>query len=792
MNRPEKDFTEQQTATRAEMLEVAIAYAKRGLWIFPARVGPGEKKSYKSLKYSNGRRWGMTRDPDEITADFRHWPKANIGIPTGPINDLFVLDIDTIAGGHKSDGFASLAALEQQHGPLPETTTAESPSGSRHFYFAWPPTGIIKLSEGKLGPGIDVRGEGGMVIVPPSIKPGAGSYKWIKKCDKLASAPPWLLDLVVDHSTPEDRSDNVAEASIEKVAAALAIIPNDDVGWSEWNTVGMAAWAASSGHPAGYEAFDKWSRQCIAKYNEKDVRDTWFKRFAKSPPTSVGFGKLWYLADQESPGWLAVFDEEHLPPEEQGSGSHGDEPPPDDGKQPEGVALEDFVAYLPLHSYIFIPTREPWPASSVNAVIPPVPLLKNDGSQQRTNKGVGKVTQASTWLDRNKPVAQMTWAPGEQMLIKDRLVSDGGWFEREGVTCFNLYRPPTIVHGDPAAAVRWLDHIRKVYPADADHIINFLAQRVQSPQIKINHALLLGGEQGIGKDTLLEPVKHAVGPWNFAEVSPGNMTGRFNGHLKSVILRISEVRDLGDVNRYSFYEHMKTITAAPPDVLRVDEKNLREHAVFNVTGVIFTTNHKTDGIYLPRDDRRTYVAWSTCVKEDFPNPYWDDLWHWYEHENGLQSVAAYLAALDIGEFNPKAPPLKTEAFWAIVDSNVAPEESELADVLDMLNSPSAVTLEQLEKQASGLSGGLSGWLEDRKNRRAIPHQLERCGYVPIRNPDAVNGMWRISVRQYSGNKWQVTTVRQAIYAKSNLALRAQIVAARELIQAAAETANANP
>jgi hypothetical protein len=57
----------------------------------------------------------------------------------------------------------------------------------------------------------------------------------------------------------------------------------------------------------------------------------------------------------------------------------------------------------------------------------------------------------------------------------------------------------------------------------------WLAHRVQQPQEKINHALVLGGPQGIGKDSLLEPVKRAVGPWNVAEVSPQHVLGRFNG-----------------------------------------------------------------------------------------------------------------------------------------------------------------------------------------------------------------------------------------------------------------------
>jgi hypothetical protein len=201
----------------------------------------------------------------------------------------------------------------------------------------------------------------------------------------------------------------------------------------------------------------------------------------------------------------------------------------------------------------------------------------------------------------------MTWAPGDPTLITNRLIAEGGWFPRRGARVFNLYRPPTLVFKS-GPVEPWLDHLAMVFPGDVDHIITWLAHRVQRPAEKINHALMLGGAQGVGKDTLLEPVKHAVGPWNFIEVAPRHMLGRFNGFVKAVILRINEARDLGDIDRYAFYDHMKAYTAAPPDVLRVDEKNLREYAVPNVLGAIITTNHKTNGVYLPPDDRRHYVG----------------------------------------------------------------------------------------------------------------------------------------------------------------------------------------
>ena len=120
-------------------------------------------------------------------------------------------------------------------------------------------------------------------------------------------------------------------------------------------------------------------------------------------------------------------------------------------------------------------------------------------------KGDDITIKASIWIDKNQPVEQMTWAPGMPMIIADRLIANGGWIERKGVSCFNLYRPPTIKLGDASKAGPWLEHVRKIYPDDADHIIKWFASRVQHPEVKINHALVLGSnDHGIGKDTILE------------------------------------------------------------------------------------------------------------------------------------------------------------------------------------------------------------------------------------------------------------------------------------------------
>jgi len=421
---------------------------------------------------------------------------------------------------------------------------------------------------------------------------------------------------------------------------------------------------------------------------------------------------------------------------------------------PTDLKAGDFYGYMLEHKYIFAPTGEIWPASSVDARLPAVAGLK-----------------ASTWIDQNRPVEQMTWAPGLPAEIRDRLIAHGGWFDRKGCCVFNLYRPPVVkpVCGN---ADRWLHHIDRLYGENAPHIVRWCAHRVQKPADKINHALVLGGKQGIGKDTLLEPVKHAVGAWNFVEVSPQQVLGRFNGFLKSVILRVSEARDLGEFDRFAFYDHMKSLTAAPPDVLRIDEKNRQEYAIPNVCGVVITTNHKSDGIFLPADDRRHFVAWCDLDKSDFTPAYWNELWQWYGR-SGLDVVAHYLANLDLADFDPKAPPPHTGAFFEIVNASRSPEDAELADALDLVAGlsankrwPDAVTMADIV--AATTQASFADYLKDRKNSRRIPHRFEACGYTPVRNPDADDGLWRLNGR------------RQVVYARNNLSFADRLGAARRL------------
>jgi hypothetical protein len=505
---------------------------------------------------------------------------------------------------------------------------------------------------------------------------------------------------------------------VEFVQGALAVIPADCT-YEEWRNIGMALHWLGWGE-RGRDLFYAWSRTAKNSYSEAQWDAIWdgFGSYDGTPRTIASLiheaRERGYQAPSPAQPVANGHDASQDTPEARARASFEKQSAAKDTSKEGGVKLEDFYAYLPLHTYIYMPTREPWPAASVNSLIEPMPVIGANGKRVREEGGKPRMISASKWLDIHRGVEQMTWAPGEPEIIEGRLVNDGGWIDKEGSKVLNTYRAPLVARGDPRKATRWREHVERLYGDDAPHIIRFLAHRVQRPHEKINHALLLGGAQGIGKDTILEPVKIAIGSDNFQEVSPQRLLGRFNSFAKAVVLRISEARDLGEVNRYAFYEHMKTYTAAPPNVLRVEEKHLREQAVFNVVGVIITTNHKAGGIYLPSDDRRHFVAWSNLKVEDLPKGYFNEMWRWYA-EGGIDHVVAYLQDLDLSAFDPKAPPPKTEAWHTIVNSSSPAEDADLADALDKLDNPIVTTLKEIIAAASG---EFAMFLSEKKNRPA--------------------------------------------------------------------------
>jgi hypothetical protein len=301
-------------------------------WMFPASFEDSSKKSWLwKRKHENDHHprardhnWGMTNDPEQLAKDFTNplWKdKCGIGLPTGIVNGLFVIEADTKEGGHKFDGLASLKRLQENYSELPATLMARSPTGSLHHYFQHPgPEFKIKsLDSFIVGyPGIDCKGDGGMVIAPPSKRPDKdGTYGWVNNLP-IAEAPAWLLAMVIETVRPEteataDDADNdnaVADGvSLSIIAAALRAFPNTEkINRKQWVDIGMII---KYYYPAkdGLALYLRWSAEWPHYYDdeEKNRKYTIERWGGFKPDGRLKIGTLFDLANQATPGWREEY-----------------------------------------------------------------------------------------------------------------------------------------------------------------------------------------------------------------------------------------------------------------------------------------------------------------------------------------------------------------------------------------------------------------------------------------------------------------------------------------------------
>ncbi len=205
----------------------ALALAARGWSVVPVhgvvdgRCGCGRAACPSPGKHPHVRweHW-MSRAPTpaELESWWERWPDANIGVVTGWVSAIVVLDVDPRHGGD-----ASLASLEARHAPLPDTVTSLTGGGGRHLYLAHP---SHLVPSRPLAPGLDLKAEGGMVVVPPSRHASGSRYRWLvgHAPDEhlLAPVPEWLDDLSValDRPAGSDHAPAMSRTPTERAEFA--------------------------------------------------------------------------------------------------------------------------------------------------------------------------------------------------------------------------------------------------------------------------------------------------------------------------------------------------------------------------------------------------------------------------------------------------------------------------------------------------------------------------------------------------------------------------------------------
>ena len=212
------------------LLEAALAYAARGWPVFPCNprvdppgtpskqrkskaplvAGPDRDANNKPIPHTGGL-WRASTDPDQIRAWWTQFPKALIGMPTGARSGVIVIDLDPKDAPLET----VLRTLHDAVGPLPQGPRTETQSGGLHIWFKVPDEGEIPKNSAKRLERIDWRGDGGYVIVPPSVMADGKAYRWLVSPDDLdfPEAPIEVLDLVYQRGAfARARQDGVGSA----------------------------------------------------------------------------------------------------------------------------------------------------------------------------------------------------------------------------------------------------------------------------------------------------------------------------------------------------------------------------------------------------------------------------------------------------------------------------------------------------------------------------------------------------------------------------------------------------
>jgi Primase C terminal 2 (PriCT-2)/Family of unknown function (DUF5906) len=506
--------------------------------------------------------------------------------------------------------------------------------------------------------------------------------------------------------------------SLEAVRVALEAMPNDGkYGYDQWIAIGIALHHCRPDDEC-FDLWVEWSRQspiCGVQFTPEDKWET----FRTENPTS-GWGTIEIEAKRRG-GGPRMADE-----------AFDDGVPMPDAKV--RVTRLDFFAHMETGKFVYFPTGMLWPATSVNARLGPSGVMGPNN----------KMVPMSEVLKRTRAVDQVSWMPGRPQIVRNVVVTKAGVEVEPDNVVLNLYRAPLRVDGVAQHSLPWRRHLEMLYPDDAEWITKWMAHCIQKPWEKKNHALVLGGKSGVGKDTILYPLILGVGGQNWAEATPTALMGRFNAFLQAVVLRISEVHNLGEnLTRRKLYEHLKPILASPPETLQIDAKNVEVRSILNVVSVLMTTNYRHEGFYLPEEDRRHYMAWTEVtereVKQNKGGDYYAKLHKWMDGD-GAAHVVAYLRAVDISQWDAKAPPPKTRWWHSVVGVSTQDVNDEaLADAIAAMGHRAVFSKEELTAAADTV---LQAWIDDPKNTRAFPARLHGEGYERIPS-SSKGGRWKL-------------------------------------------------
>ena len=275
-------------------------------------------------------------------------------------------------------------------------------------------------------------------------------------------------------------------------------------------------------------------------------------------------------------------------------------------------------------------------------------------SLEYENRGRNRASVIFEASPDGRKVDTMTYRPGSSMFM-----------DEDGLSSVNIWKP-SKVEPIEGSVEPWMAHLDYMIGEDAyikGVVLDWMAFQVQHPGKKVNWALFMGGGQGIGKGLLFEPLLEILGRENCRTITPDDLSGGWTHWLKGTKLVL--VEEMASFGKREIANRLKPLITDPPKQLQINEKNIKQFYVPNLTAWIFMSN-ESDALIIDNDDRRFFVVWSDSNPKS--ERYYAELAAWNRQPGKLMK---FLLDRDISSFNPggRAPSTKAKESMAFASTS---------------------------------------------------------------------------------------------------------------------------
>jgi len=260
---------------------------------------------------------------------------------------------------------------------------------------------------------------------------------------------------------------------------------------------------------------------------------------------------------------------------------------------------------------------------------------------------------------------------------------------------------PTTLKAYTGDITPWWELFCHLFPdADSrDRIMDWMAYMLQNPEVKINHALLIGGGERIGKDSLFQPLIMGVGVDNVSNIKAETLDEKYDDPFINIKLAVvQEIYRSGFKDAKVVENKLKVYLADPPDVLllrRLGEKHIKQR---NLIQMLIFTNHE-DALHLSSEGDRYLCEWSPAKK--LPAAAYQKVYDWYNFDYGYEKVYGYLLSRDVSHFNPKGAAPSTKWRQDMFKGGKSDLDNLVEDIIDQIRQLNEMAVYNRSKMVAG-------------------------------------------------------------------------------------------